>query len=180
MKLGIRFIQMSTDCVFSGRAGLYRENDEPDATDLYGRLKLLGEISELENALTIRTSIIGHGMKPNDSLVDWFLAQKGECYGYKNAIFSGFPTKVLSNIFLEFILPNYALNGVYHIASNPISKFDLLKKIRGAYKKEIEILPDDKINIDRSLNADRFNKVTNYVPPSWDEMIGLMHEKKRR
>ena len=61
-ELGIRFIHFSTDCVFSGRKGNYKESDLPDARDIYGLSKFMGEING-KNNLTIRTSIIGHELK---------------------------------------------------------------------------------------------------------------------
>src|SRR4051812_8302352 len=72
---GARFVHLSTDCVFSGRKGMYTEEDLPDATDLYGRSKLLGEV-DYPNAITLRTSIIGHELAGARSLIGWFLAQR--------------------------------------------------------------------------------------------------------
>ena len=105
-ELNIRFIEISTDCVFSGTKGNYNENSPPDAQDIYGVTKLLGEITDKPNVLTIRTSIIGHENNRSASLVDWFLSSSGTVNGYKNAVFSGFPTVVLSGILGKYILPD--------------------------------------------------------------------------
>ena len=70
-----KLIHFSTDCVFSGAAGNYSEGDIPDPSDLYGRSKLLGEV-DYGNHITFRTSIIGHGLVPNKSLIDWFIETK--------------------------------------------------------------------------------------------------------
>jgi dTDP-4-dehydrorhamnose reductase len=88
---GSRLVQMSTDCVFSGKKGNYIETDESDAQDLYGKTKYLGELHE-NHCLTLRTSIIGLELSRRKSLVEWFLAQRGTIKGYKKAIFSGFTT----------------------------------------------------------------------------------------
>ena len=118
-KKNIRLIHISTDCVFSGNKGNYKEIAVADSSDLYGRSKLLGE-QQNNKALTIRTSIIGHELFTSHSLLEWFLKQENEIYGYDNAIFSGFPTIEISKILNEFIIPNKNLTGIYHIASNPI------------------------------------------------------------
>ena len=174
-KKNIRFIHISTDCVFSGNKGNYKEIDIADSTDLYGRSKLLGE-QQNNKALTIRTSIIGHELFTSHSLLEWFLKQENEIYGYDNAIFSGFPTIEISKILDEFIIPNKNLSGVYHIASNPISKFELLKLISEIYKKKINIIKNNSIKIDRSLNANKFMQETGFYPKEWLDYIKSMHQ----
>lgn len=168
----VRLIHFSTDCVFSGKKGEYREDDCPDAYDFYGRSKLLGEIDYLENVLTIRTSIIGREIYNHYSLIDWFLAQSGKkIKGYEKAIFSGFPTRILAKILKDHILPNKSLSGIYHISSDPISKLDLLTMIRDRYQLDIKIEPSSDVIVNRSLNSDRFRSITGFKPLRWSEMI---------
>jgi len=174
---GARLIHMSTDCVFSGAKGGYRESDGADAEDLYGRSKYLGEVS-YPHAITLRTSIIGHELQSAHGLIGWFLAQQGKCKGYTKAIFSGVPTVVLAQIIRDVVIPRPDLNGVYHVAAKPISKYDLLNLVARIYDKQIEIIPDDKLVIDRSLDATRFREATGYTTPEWEEMIKLMHAYK--
>lgn len=174
---GARLVHMSTDCVFSGQRGRYAETDLPDAIDLYGRSKLLGEVTG-NRSITLRTSIIGHELQSQHALINWFLAQEGRCFGHRKAIFSGFPTVVLAEIIRDVIIPRDDLAGVFHVAAEPISKYDLLKLVAETYGKEIEIIPDDSVVIDRSLDSSRFNKISGFVPPSWPAMIAKMHESK--
>lgn len=171
---GARLIHVSTDCVFSGSRGLYAEHDLPDAADLYGRSKLLGEV-DYPNAITLRTSIIGHELDGVHSLIEWFLAQEGSVKGYKKAIFSGLPTVELARVMRDVVIPRPDLRGLYHVASEPISKYDLLHLVAEAYAKEIEIIPDHSLVIDRSLNADRFQSATGYTAPRWQELVHAMH-----
>ncbi len=172
----IRLINISTDCVFSGTKGNYRESDVTDALDLYGKSKFLGEVSA-ENCLTLRTSIIGRELKTNHSLVEWFLSQAGKkVKGYKNAIFSGFPTVILADIIADLIAKNKKLYGLYHVSSQPISKFDLLTLLKKAYQIKIEIEPFEEFKIDRSLNSAKFRRETNFQPMSWNEMVKKMAE----
>lgn len=171
---GARLVHMSTDCVFAGVKGGYTENDPSDAKDLYGKSKFLGEV-DYPHAITLRTSIIGHELQSTHGLIGWFLSQKGRCKGYKRAIFSGLPTVALAQIIRDVVIPRPDLFGVYHVAAQPISKYDLLRLVADVYGKSIEIVPDDQLVIDRSLNADRFKQATGYVAPEWPELIKLMH-----
>jgi len=169
-----RLINISTDCVFKGTKGNYTENDEADASDLYGRSKNLGEVLQ-ENCLTIRTSIIGRELDTNHSLVDWFLSnQGGKVKGFINAIYSGFPTIIFADIMTDLIVNQQNLNGLYHISSEPINKFELLNLIKEAYQANIEIELFEDFKIDRSLNSDIFRNETGFEPLSWNEMIKKM------
>jgi dTDP-4-dehydrorhamnose reductase len=174
-----RLIHVSTDCVFSGARGGYRETDVSDARDLYGKSKYLGEVVT-QNAITLRTSIIGHELASAHGLVDWFLSQSGPIKGFARAIFSGLPTVELARIVSDIVLPRPELFGVYHVASHAISKFDLLQLIAGTYGKSIAIERDETLVIDRSLNADRFTQATGYVAPDWPDLIKMMHDFDRR
>lgn len=171
---GARLVHMSTDCVFSGLKGMYTEADVSDAQDLYGRSKFLGEV-DYPHAITLRTSIIGHELNSAHGLVNWFLAQEGSVKGFTNAIFSGLPTDELAKVIRDFVIPNPVLQGIYHVAAEPISKYDLLNLVNQEYKKGLEIQPDNQLIIDRSLNAQRFQQVTGYQAPSWPELISQMH-----
>lgn len=172
---GARLIHISTDCVFSGRKGGYLESDLSDAEDLYGKSKYIGELHDLPNAITLRTSIIGHELNSSHSLVDWFLSQEGSVRGFSKAIFSGLPTAELARVMKDFVLPHPELNGLYHVAAEPIAKLDLLTLIASQYGKSIEIRPDSALVIDRSLNSERFTQATGYTAPTWPRLIELMH-----
>jgi dTDP-4-dehydrorhamnose reductase len=175
--VGARLIHISTDCVFSGKKGGYIESDFPDAQDVYGKSKALGEVIH-PNAVTLRTSTIGHELQSKYGLLDWFLSQKEYCRGYNRAIFSGLPTVVFAKVVRDVVIPHAELSGLYHVAAKPINKFDLLKLIANVYGKNIDIIPDDNLVIDRSLNATRFQSATSYVAPEWSELIQLMHTYK--
>jgi dTDP-4-dehydrorhamnose reductase len=173
-KYKTRLITISTDCVFSGEKGNYTETDVPDAQDLYGKSKNLGEVTT-ENCLTIRTSIIGREINTAHSLVEWFLSNGGgRVKGFVNAIYSGFPTTIFADILAELIEKHQDLSGLYHISSEPINKYNLLKLIDAAYDARIEIEPDEDFKIDRSLDSTKYRKATGFSPVSWQEMIKLM------
>lgn len=173
---GARLIHFSTDCVFSGKQGQYKEDDFADAYDLYGRTKYLGEV-DYENAITLRTSIIGHELESKRSLVDWFLNQSSEVKGFRKAIFSGLPTIEIARIVREYVIPNPKLRGLYHLSVDPISKYDLLRMVGTIYGKDIAIIPDDELIIDRSLNSDRFRSATGFKPKPWLELVEAMHNE---
>ena len=171
---GSRLIHISTDCVFQGMKGHYVESDPTDALDLYGKSKALGEVTDFPNALTIRTSIIGRELCSRYGLLEWFLAQQGSVKGYRQAIFSGFPTYAIADVLRDFVLPRPDLSGLYHIAAAPINKYDLLELFKRAYTHNIEIFPDDTVKIDRSLNSDRFRALTGFAPAPWEQMVEQM------
>jgi dTDP-4-dehydrorhamnose reductase len=179
--VGARFVHLSTDCVFSGRKGNYRETDMPDAEDLYGRTKLLGEISE-SHCLTLRTSMIGPELSSKTGLLEWFLAQRGQTVkGFTKAIFSGFPTVELARIIERILTEVPELHGVYHLAAQPISKYDLLVLIRDRLRLPTTIEQDATFVCDRSLDASRFHQDTGYSPPTWEAMIDDMaHDMRER
>ena len=177
-EVGARFLEISTDCVFTGQKGDYSEDDNPDARDIYGLSKLLGEVSDNPNAVTIRTSIIGHESGRAASLVDWFLSQSGEVKGFSKAVFSGFPTAFLGEIIGKHILPNPDLRGLYHVSANPIDKFSLLDLVARAYQHNVKLIPNDELVIDRSLNSSRFRAATGFVSPEWPELIDTMKSSR--
>jgi dTDP-4-dehydrorhamnose reductase len=174
---GMRLVQISSDGVFRGTGGGYTEDDPPDAVDAYGIAKLLGEIDD-PTAITLRTSIVGHEVLSRNGLLEWFLAQTDECRCYTKAIFSGFPAVVLAQIVRDVVLPRQSLHGIYHVATRPISKFELLQLIARRYGKATRIVPDASVVMDRSLSADRFTRATGYVPPDWPALVDAMYSYK--
>jgi dTDP-4-dehydrorhamnose reductase len=175
---GARVIQISTDCVFSGLRGNYTEDDIPDPVDLYGRTKLLGELNR-PGCLTLRTSIIGWQLNTYSSLLSWFAQQHGKTIkGYRKAIYSGVSTSVLATLIGDIIKNHPDLEGLYHVASAPISKFDLLMRLKDALGwDDITIEPEEKFACDRSLNGERFAHATGWHAPDWETMIqGLAGE----
>jgi dTDP-4-dehydrorhamnose reductase len=173
-----RMIHLSTDCVFSGKKGQYVEEDNSDAEDLYGRTKFLGEVAS-PHAITVRTSMIGRELRTKYGLVEWFLAQKGAIKGYRKSIFSGFTTDELSHILLHYVLPRPELSGIYHVSSEPISKYDLLMLVKESFGLPIDISPEEKPIVDRSLDSTRFRRATGYRPPIWRAMIDKLRENSK-
>lgn len=172
---GARFVQISTDCVFSGNRGMYIESDLPDASDLYGRSKLLGEV-DYPHAVTLRTSIIGHELAGERSLIGWFLAQTGRVDGFSRAIFSGLPTVELARVIRDFVIPRPEMHGLYHVSAEPIDKLSLLRLVAQTYGKKIQIVPNDRLVIDRSLDSARFRGLTGYAPPDWPALVRSMEQ----
>jgi dTDP-4-dehydrorhamnose reductase len=164
---GGRIIHFSTDCVFNGNRGSYIEEDHSDAEDLYGKTKFLGEVA-LPNALTLRTSIIGRELTEHRSLLDWFLAQNQKTIrGYRRVIYSGVTTNYLAELVASIIREHPGLNGLYQVASEPISKYDLLCLLREVYQLDVRIEPDDLEVSDRSMRCDRLRKAIDYQCPPW-------------
>ncbi len=167
----IRLFQVSTDCVFSGRRGHYQESDLPDPFDLYGRTKLLGEVDN-SGCVTLRTSIIGLEVASRQGLVEWALSQHGEIGGYVNAMYSGVTTRELARVLNLLLTRVTTLHGVWHVASEPISKFNLLTSLFGAIgRTDVTVVPDYSVSCDRTLDGSAFSRVTGYVTPPWQSML---------
>lgn len=168
---GIRLIHFSTDCVFSGNKGRYKQDDVPDAIDIYGKTKFLGEVKG-ENCITIRSSIIGRELGTQNGLLEWFISNRNKnVRGYRKAIYSGFTTLEMGGIVNMIIENHRELTGVWHVASQPISKYDLLKIINQKLDLGIKVEPFDDYVCDRSLDGSEFSKKTGYAAPSWKRMI---------
>jgi len=169
--VGARLIHLSTDCVFSGRKGGYRETDPPDPEDLYGRTKLLGELREAP-ALTLRSSIVGLELGRRQGLVEWFLASRNAVKGFRRAVFSGLTTQEMARVIGRLLVRHPDLSGLFHVASTPIDKYTLLSRIGQALGREdVQVEPDDSPVCDRSLDAEAFRTATGYVAPAWEEML---------
>ncbi|MFP3352921.1 SDR family oxidoreductase [Pseudoalteromonas sp. SIMBA_153] len=169
-----KLIHFSTDCVFTGDVGLYSEDSLPDACDLYGKSKCLGEVGYGKH-LTLRTSIIGHELTTAVSLVDWFLSQGESAKGFSKAVFSGLPTCYVAKLLVEYILPQPEISGLLHLSVDPIDKYTLLKLIAEQYQKNITISESKELVIDRSLNSDKFRQLTQFSPPAWSKLVEYMH-----
>jgi dTDP-4-dehydrorhamnose reductase len=174
---GARLVHISTDCVFSGKGGPYTESSLPDAEDLYGRSKLLGETDGTQepNAITVRTSIIGRELGTASGLVEWFLSQRGgEARGYTNALYTGLTTIQLSKIIADILFSHHELRGLWQVSSDPISKFDLLSLINQQFDADVRLAPDPSFQCDRRLDSARFRAATGFSPASWPDMIEEM------
>ena len=174
--LDFRLINFSTDCIFSGNRGNYKEDDLSDAEDLYGKSKYLGEITDNDRALTLRTSFIGHSAHSNLGLIDWFLSSTEEVKGFSNAIYTGLTTHEIGNFIISKVLNSSELSGLYNLSGKKIDKFNLLKLVKQIYHTEIEIKEDTSIKIDRSLDSSKIKALTGYEAPSWEEQILFLNE----
>jgi len=167
-----RMVHVSTDCVFSGSRGSYVETDVPDALDLYGRSKLLGEVTDRENVITLRTSIIGWQLGEPTGLVGWFAAHRKEkLKGYTRAVFSGLTTRAFTEVVRDAVIPDVSLSGLWHVSAEPIDKYTLLTKLAESAGWDTDIAPSEDLVIDRSLDSARFRIRTGWTSPSWDEML---------
>jgi dTDP-4-dehydrorhamnose reductase len=166
---GSRLVHLSTDCVFSGKKGRYTEADPPDPKELYGRTKLLGEVVE-PHCLTLRTSIIGLELCRNTGLIEWFVAQRGQVRGFRRAIYTGLTTAEMARAIEH--LAGEGQHGLWHLASSPIDKYTLLAGLlRRLGRRDVQIVPDDGFECDRSLDGSALAARSSYKVPSWEAML---------
>jgi len=171
----VRLIHFSTDCVFSGRAGPYCENDQPDPADLYGRSKLLGEVDR-PGCLTIRSSIVGRELRRGTGLLEWFISQRGEeVRGYQQALYTGLTTEAMADVVQMILERQPDLSGVWQVSGETIDKCSLLGIVNRVFDLGIRIVPDETFHCDRRLDSTRFRTKTGWNPPSWQAMVEAMH-----
>ena len=168
---GARLVHLSTDCVFNGKRGMYRQTDPADAEDLYGLSKYLGEVSA-GPAITIRSSIIGLELSRKQSLIEWFLAQSGAIRGFTRAIYTGVTTAEMARVIEHVLTREPDLHGVWQVASPPINKHELLCRLSARLgRRDVTITPDHTFHCDRSLDGSDFAKRTGYRVPDWNQML---------
>ncbi|GJM79146.1 NAD(P)-dependent oxidoreductase [Paenibacillus sp. HMSSN-139] len=177
-KTGARLIHISTDCVFLGDRGSYREDDQPDGVTTYALTKALGEVRD-EGHLTIRTSIIGPEIRRQGiGLFHWFMSQEGKVSGYRRVKWNGVTTVQLAQT-IDWLLDR-PVSGLIHLAHpEVVSKYEMLHLFREIWgKTDIEIEPDDGPALDRTLVNTRPEAA---VPlPPFRQMLEEMAEWMRR
>ena len=174
---GARLLHIGTDCVFSGAPGGsrgaagYREGDPPDPPDVYGRSKLLGEVTGA-GCLTLRMSLIGREAGgARFGLVEWFLGAEGPLRGFSRALFTGLTTPVAARLIARVLRDHADLHGLWHVAADPISKLGLLCAMRDRARPGLAILATDTPVIDRRLDGSAFAAATGWAAPGWDTML---------
>ena len=179
-KNGARMIHFSSDCVFNGKQGMYTEEDPPNATHIYGQTRLLGEVFA-DNVLVLRGSVIGRELIQHSSLLDWFLRQQGsEINGFTHAIYSGLSSVETVRVVQMIISIKPSLTGLYHIASKPINKYNLLKLAQKNFGIKVTIHKQNKYFVNRSLAAEKIKYALGYVAPSWSSMMKELAEENEQ
>jgi dTDP-4-dehydrorhamnose reductase len=153
-----KVIQITTDCIFSGRVGLYSEGSLPDPSDVYGMSKFLGEV-QYQNTMNLRCSIVGPNIFGDNSLFSWVenLPKNSKVLGFTNHFWNGLTSFELSKA-IERILINPIIfkQGTYHIVpANIVSKYSLIRIIINQLKREDLFVNEheDKISTNRSLTT---------------------------
>jgi dTDP-4-dehydrorhamnose reductase len=174
-RMDTQVIHMSTDCVFSGERGGYREDDIRDGRTFYDRTKALGELDDRKN-LTLRNSIVGPDTnKSGIGLLNWFLQQTGPISGYTKAMWTGLTTLQLAKT-MEYAAKERA-NGLINTVPDdpPISKYELLMLFNKYFRNDaVQIIPNSEVKVDKSLKRTRFE--FNYRIPDYEQMVYELHE----
>lgn len=167
-----KVIHISTDCVFSGVEGGYTEKSFKNGKGFYAQSKALGELDNTKD-LTFRTSIIGPELNTNGiGLFHWFANQTGTINGYTNAYWTGITTIELLEAIKQAISEN--LTGLYHLVfDQKISKCELLNIINKEFSLGLNVIPNDKYSIDKSLINTRND--FGFKEKSYEAMINEMH-----
>ena len=171
----IRLIHITTDCVFSGHRpeGMYTEFDIHDPVDDYGLSKSIGEPT---NCLNLRTSIIGPEKRGFLSLLEWARSNREqEVSGYTNHFWNGVTTTACAQVCHRIIKNGFYEEGVRHISSTTVSKFELLHGIDRALNLDLRIVPTiTPETINRTLKTNHIGEEKILGVPSLDEMLSEM------
>ena len=166
-----RLIHFSTDCVFSGSEGSYSEDTNPNALDYYGKTKGLGEVFS-KNAITLRSSMIGPELFNKTELFEWVINNKEkEINGFSRVIYSGVTTVYMARLVADLIENHKDLSGIYNIASNPISKFELLHLINDNFDLGLVINKDQSIISNKTLDSSKIDNELGIKSSNWNELI---------
>ena len=170
-KYSCKLIHFSTDCVFNGAKGNYTEVSRTDAIDLYGISKAKGEVNS-NSSLTLRTSMIGRELYNFTELFEWLYSMREKSVeGYSEVIYSGITTVRMGKIIDKILKNNISLSGLFNISSEPISKYDLLKKLSDSFDLEIDIKKNSNISSNKVLNSKKFTEITGIKAPNWNDLI---------
>lgn len=162
-------VHLSTDCVFSGKAGNYTEMSFRDGETFYDRTKALGELVDQKN-ITLRNSIIGPDINPKGmGLMNWFLQQNSDVKGYTKVMWTGMTTLQLAKVIEKCVQQN--ITGLYNMVPDKnISKYELLILFNKYLKdRRIKIEKYDEVEVNKTLVRTNFqfqDKV-----PSYEKMI---------
>lgn len=173
---GSFLIHMSTDCVFAGNTGPYREDSLRDGLTFYDRTKALGELEDHDGCLTLRNSIVGPDINPNGiGLFNWFMKQSGpEVNGYTHAMWTGLTTLELAKV-MEVAAKNNVTGLVNMVNGSNISKYDLLKLFNHYFRNDkLRIIPSDAVHLDKTLVRTNFD--LDYKIPSYEVMVSEMKD----
>ncbi|MBU1145343.1 MAG: sugar nucleotide-binding protein [Firmicutes bacterium] len=166
----IRIIHLSTDCVFSGENGPYLESAIPNGTTFYDRTKIIGELINHKD-ITFRNSLIGPDLKKQGiGLFNWFMNQCSEIYGYKRVLWNGVTTITLAKA-IEYYISRPVV-GLYHLVSDPVSKYTILEIFRNSFAKKNNILASNEPVSNKCLINTRVD--FEFIIPTHVEMINEM------
>lgn len=150
---GSRVIHVSTDCVFSGKDWAYIDTAIPDETSVYGSSKFLWEVKNAPH-ITLRTSIIGREIWTTRNLIDWFLSnpEGSTVKWYTQVFWNWVTTLLLAQIIERIISKNLFIEwGLFQIASESISKYDILCYLNEIYERNLYIDKDDSMISNKTI-----------------------------
>jgi dTDP-4-dehydrorhamnose reductase len=123
-RVGAGLVYISTDSVYGGTTGGYREEDQPAPVNVYARSKLNGEVAAVEghgNPLILRTTIYGWNATEKLGLAEWILwrlESSQRVPGFRDVLFTPLLANDLSDLILRMV--EMGLTGLYHVAGSEV------------------------------------------------------------
>ncbi len=173
-------IHFSTDCVFDGKSGPYNSADSRDAQDLYGLSKSLGEVKG-DNIITIRSSIVGLELEGKTELLEWARSQKGNTVkGFSNVMYSGVTTLTMADVIAQLLSSNVTYSGIEQLASEPISKADLVHLASDVFNLNITVQQVETPVSNKVLIASPFFERIGVRVASWSDQLKRVASEAHR
>ena len=182
---GARLVHISTDAVFDGRLGSYREIDPPNPLSLYARTKLNGERAVLAanpEAIVARVNLFGWSLSGKRSLAEWFfnnLSSGNRMRGFTDVFFCPLLANDLAKIL--FVMLERGLQGLYHVVSSECtSKYDFGVRLARQFDFDGSLIEPTSIaragllaprSPNLSLNSSKLTQELGESPP--DLKVGL-------
>ena len=188
------FIQISTDYIFDGKSGLYRESSEAKPASYYGQTKMAAEKvirgSGLEYIIARTMILFGFGEKIRNNFVTWVIKQLKS--GNKIKVVNdqrGNPT--LADDVAEAIkrLLEQEEYGIFHVSGREVcSRYEFAKKIAEVFDldgKLIEEVDSSALNqaaprpFNSSFNLDKLSNTLDWLPGGIEDSLIKLKKQSR-
>ena len=156
-----KFLYVSSDYVFDGKKGNYKESDTPCPNTVYGKNKIEVEDilknSKIDYQIIRTAAVLGSG----SVFLEWLLGElsnKNKVEMFENSFFSPTPVDFLCEIFYEIIKNPPKEKIIHAVGEKRLSRFELGKIIKNLIKSRAEIVPIEANFKDLSLSQSDFIK----------------------
>lgn len=194
--VGSFLVYVSTDYVFDGEKGMYREEDPVNPVNYYGYTKYLGEEycrNILNDCSIVRTCVI-YGSKPARGKVNFaiWLIEKLKRGEQVRIVTDQYVTPTLNTNLADMLLEiaERRLKGVFHLAGvTRVSRFDFAREVAKTFGLDAELILPSRMDEmmwrarrprDSSLDTSKASKILRRKPYHLKEALRILKEEIER